>query len=408
MQETMKPLVAISSYPPRPCGIATFFEEALEFIHKHMPERPVHIICHTDGEGENTHPIIDTSKENWYEPVAQLVKELDPYAVHIQHEYGLYHHVENGRSDNNEGFLRLLDLLDTYPTVVEPHTVHGRLKEREEVFIKGLLDRATVVILKCDYQKWRLSWTFREGDWKLPSNITVIPHGARADRRYGDHEIDGIKDELDLAEFKGRRIAGLVGWIQNNKRWDMVLDCWEDIQQAIRRITGENWLLFAAGDMRDPRHKPDFDKYRAMLHELEEKRLARFLRFSPRGDIYYKVMAICDFVILPSIDETQSGTLARIIALNKPYVTTAPMEGLTSQTLENEGGLLFTNKESLKKKAIRLACDEGLRRELGGSLKWYLENRVSWDIVVPRYLQVYEDARQAKATGKPAEYPPEF
>jgi 1,2-diacylglycerol 3-alpha-glucosyltransferase len=408
MQEKMKPLVAISSYPPRPCGIATFVEEALEFIHKHMPERPVHIICHADGEGENTHPIIDTSKKNWYEPVAELVKELDPYAVHIQHEYGLYDHVDNGEGDNNEGFLRLLDLLDAYPTVVEPHTVHGRLKESEEVFIKGLLDRATVVILKCDYQKWRLSWTFGEGDWKLPGNITVIPHGARADRRYGDHEIDGIKDELDLAEFKGRRIVGLVGWIQSNKRWDVVLDCWEDIQQAIRRITGENWLLFAAGDMRDPRHKPDFDKYRAMLDELVEKRLARFLRFSPRGDIYYKVMAICDFVILPSIDETQSGTLARIIALNKPYVTTAPMEGLTSQTLENEGGLLFTNKESLKKKLIRLACDEGLRRELGGSLKWYLENRVSWDIVVPRYLQVYEDARQAKATGKPAEYPPEF
>ena len=408
MQEAAKPLVVISSYPPRPCGIATFVEEALEFISKHMPDRPIHIICHLDGEGDNTHPIIDTRKENWYEPVAELVKELDPYAVHIQHEYGLYQHYENGRADNNEGFLHLLDLIREYPTIIEPHTVHGRLKEREEVFVKGLLDRATVVILKCDYQKWRLSWTFRVGDWNLPRNITVIPHGTRADRRYGDHEIDGIKGELGLSEFKGRRIAGLVGWIQSNKRWDIVLDCWEDIQETIRSITGENWLLFAAGDMRDPRDKPDFDRYRAMLDALEKNRLAKFLRFCPRGDLYYKVMALCDFLILPSVDETQSGTLARIIALNKPYITTAPLEGLTSQTLENEGGLLFTNKESLKKKVVRLACDEGLRRELGGSLKWYLENRVSWDVVAPQYLQVYEDARRAKATGKPAEYPSEF
>jgi glycosyltransferase involved in cell wall biosynthesis len=211
-----------------------------------------------------------------------------------------------------------------------------------------------------------------------------------------------------MSEFKGRRVAGLVGWIQSNKRWDIVLDCWEDIQETIRSITGENWLLFAAGDMRDPRDKPDFDRYRAMLDALEKNRLAKFLRFCPRGDLYYKVMALCDFLILPSVDETQSGTLARIIALNKPYMTTAPLEGLTSQTLENEGGLLFTNKESLKKKVVRLACDEGLRRELGGSLKWYLENRVSWDVVVPQYLQVYEDARRAKATGKPAEYPSEF
>jgi len=408
MKEDMKPLVAISSYPPRPCGIATFVEEALEFIQGHMPDRPIHVISHTDGSGENVHPIIDPSKPDWYEPVAELVKELDPYAVHFQHEYGLYEHVENEHGDNNEGFLHLLELISDYPVIVEPHTVHGRLMEHEQVFVRGLLERATVVILKCDYQKWRLPWTFRDSDWTLPHNVAVIPHGARADRRYGDHEIDGIKDELGLSDLKGRRAAGLVGWIQSTKRWDIVLDRWEEIEKAVYRRTGEHWLLFAAGDVRDPNDQPEFEKYRAMLAELEQKGLAKFLRFSPRGDIYYKVMAICDFVILPSIDETQSGTLARIIALNKPYVTTAPMEGLTSQTLENEGGLLFTNKRSLERKVIRLAGDEGLRRELGENLKWYLENRVSWDIVVPQYLQVYKDARKAKETGMPVDYPPEF
>jgi len=33
------PLVLISSYPPRLCGIATFTEEAREFIQKHSPEK---------------------------------------------------------------------------------------------------------------------------------------------------------------------------------------------------------------------------------------------------------------------------------------------------------------------------------------------------------------------------------
>jgi hypothetical protein len=53
------------------------------------------------------------------------------------------------------------------------------------------------------------------------------------------------------------------------------------------------------------------------------------------------MLAICDFIVLPSTDETQSGTLARIIALNKSYITTAPMEGLTDQTLESEGGFFY-------------------------------------------------------------------
>ena len=42
-----------------------------------------------------------------------------------------------------------------------------------------------------------------------------------------------IKDELGLGELKGRRVAGLVGWIQSNKRWDIVLDCWEQVEQAV-------------------------------------------------------------------------------------------------------------------------------------------------------------------------------
>jgi len=73
------------------------------------------------------------------------------------------------------------------------------------------------------------------------------------------------------------------------------------------------------------------------------------------------MMGVCDFIVLPSTDETQSSTLTRIIALNKPYITTAPMEGLTAQTLESGGGLLlFTTKDMLKEQVIRLACDERL------------------------------------------------
>ena len=53
------PLVMISSYVPRKCGIATFTEEALEFIRRHMPRRPVHVIAHLDGHGPDVHPLID-------------------------------------------------------------------------------------------------------------------------------------------------------------------------------------------------------------------------------------------------------------------------------------------------------------------------------------------------------------
>ena len=119
-------------------------------------------------------------------------------------------------------------------------------------------------------------------------------------------------------------------------------------------------------------------------------------------------MAVCDFIVLPTMDETQSGTLARIIALNKPFVTTAPMEGLTAQALESGGGLLFTTKEMLRDKVVRLACHEGLRMTLGEKLKKYLDEVVSWEVVSGQYAQAYELAREAKRAGKKVELEPEF
>lgn len=181
-----------------------------------------------------------------------------------------------------------------------------------------------------------------------------------------------------------------------------------EIAHEIKRRTGEEWDLLAAGTMRDPHDKKNYEKYKNDVELLEREGLAHYYEFVPRGDIYYKMMAVCDFIVLPSQDETQSGTLARIIALNKPYITTAPMEGLTSQTLENEGGLMFTTKKMLREKVIRLACSEKLRMKLGDNLRRYLDEVVSWDVVAEQYNEAYRLAREAKRTGKAPELPMEF
>lgn len=223
-------------------------------------------------------------------------------------------------------------------------------------------------------------------------------------------DIPDLRKELkvDGKIADDHHIVGLVGWIQSNKRWDILTSIWAKIASEVKSRTGESWDLLAAGTWRDPNHLPDYEKYKQEVELLEGQGIAHYYEFVPRGDVYYKVMAICDFVVLPSIDETQSGTLARIISLNKPFITTAPMEGLTAQTLESQGGLLFTNKDMLKHQVIRLACDENLRISLGSNLKNYLDNVVSWDIVADQYAQSYEFARDAKQADTKIELPLEF
>lgn len=404
------PIVIISSYPPRLCGIATFAEEAREFIQKANPKHDVLVISHTDGYGEGVFPLIDMTHQDWWRPVAKKVEELNPYVIHLEHEYGLYEYIDDrGIGDGNNGFLDLLEAIGNFPTVVEPHTVHGRLRDFEANFIYKLCRRSDVVLFKCHYQKWRLDWTFPGYGWKIPQNIMVVPHGARSDKRLGIHEIPAIRTELgfDKIGLTGH-LVGMIGWIQSNKRWDILLSMWEEIHDEIKRRCGQEWDLLAAGAMRDPNHQNDYDRWKADVLDLQQKGIAHYYEFIPRGDLYYKVMEACDFIVLPSTDETQSGTLARIISLNKPYITTAPMEGLTAQTLESEGGLLFTTKAMLKEKVIKLACNESLRLELGENLKRYLDEVASWEIIAGQYNKAYDLARDSKINGKVVTIDPEF
>jgi glycosyltransferase involved in cell wall biosynthesis len=238
----------------------------------------------------------------------------------------------------------------------------------------------------------------------------VVPHGAHPDRRYTLAEVVELRKELGLDNVPNlaKHLVGLIGWIQSNKRWDILTSMWEEVAQEVKDRTGAHWDLLAAGTMRDPNHKQDYEKYKAQVDVLAKKGLALYYEFVPRGDIYYKMLAVSDFIVLPSTDETQSGTLARIIALNKPYITTAPMEGLTAQTIESGGGMLFTNRDMLRRQVIELACNEPLRMELGTRLKEYLENVVSWDVVVQQYNEAYELAGEAKKSGKPIQLPKEW
>ena len=405
-----KPIVMISSYPPRLCGIATFCEEAREFIQKTNPDREIRVISHTDGAGEGVLPIIDMQRPDWWKPVAEEIERLKPYAVHIEHEYGLYEYTDQrGVGDGNDGFLDLLEAIGDFPIVVEPHTIHGRLRDFEADFIYKLTQRSHVVLFKCHYQKWRLEWNFHGRGWPTPRNIMVVPHGARSDKRWGVHEIPALRREFGLDQTSlADHVVGMIGWIQSNKRWDILLSMWEEIHHEIKSRTGQEWDLLAAGTMRDPNHQRDYEDWKSDVQVLAGKGIAHYHEFIPRGDDYYKMMAICDFIVLPSTDETQSGTLARIIALNKPYITTAPVEGLTAQTLESEGGLLFATKEMLRRKVVMLATDERLRMELGENLKRYLDHVVCWEVVARQYNEAYRLARKAARSGRPVVLDLEF
>ena len=71
----------------------------------------------------------------------------------------------------------------------------------------------------------------------MPRNIMIVPHGARSDRRYGLHEVPVLRRELGLNNGRvlSNHLVGLIGWIQSNKRWDILTSMWEGIADEISR-----------------------------------------------------------------------------------------------------------------------------------------------------------------------------
>lgn len=408
--ENINSIVLISSWMPRFCSIASFASEAVEFLSKTLDNTRIYIISPTDGRGEDVFPIIDMSRDDWYIPVFEKIRELQPYIVHLQHDYSLYASYDTTKKDALSGFIELLKLLknEHIPTVVELHSVHGRLREHEELFIREVTENTNVVLFKCAYQKWRLGWAFIRKGWDLPSNIMIVPHGVRPDRRYGPGDVPRLKIQLGLQNFINKHVVGLVGWIQNNKRWNLITDIWGELQDKIESTTGQEWCLLGAGTTRGITSVGGDDSPTSKLEIVERNGKVKFYEFIPNGEIDYQLLAICDFIILPSFDETHTSTLARIIALNKPYITTAPMEELTSQTVESKGGLLFSNIETLKDAITRLATNEPLRFMLGGNLKKYLQNVVSWENVVKKYIHAYQLASNEVRNKVPVTIPFNF
>ena len=84
------------------------------------------------------------------------------------------------------------------------------------------------------------------------------------------------------------------------------------------------------------------------------------------------------------------------------------MEGLTEQTVESEGGLLFSSKETLKKNVLRIATDENLRITMGNNLFKYLNEVVSWEIIARQYLEAYRLAAKKVREKRKIYIRPEF
>jgi glycosyltransferase involved in cell wall biosynthesis len=289
----------LSTYPPTPCGLATFtaaLSEGLEFN-----GAVVGVVRVADGSSTTSPRVLTELDNDVPASVAGATDVLSECDVAIvQHEYGLY-----GGTDGDQ----VLDILRglTVPSIVIAHTVLLEPTDHQRAVLEAVVDAASAVVVMTEAARDRLCTGFDVD----PSKVTTIPHGAAVPTPQDDRSW-------------GRPTLLTWGLLGAGK--------------------GIEWAIDALAELRDVRPRPRYvvagrthpkvfahegERYRDMLIQRSwSKGVAASVTF----DASYRdlpsltrMIQRASVVVLPydSRDQVTSGVLVDAIAAGRPVVATA-------------------------------------------------------------------------------------
>jgi len=372
----------VSSWPPRPCGIATYSQELVSAIRNLGNEVP--IVCHTDGgtKGESdVYPVLDNKSSNFDDVLYDTVSRIKPDVVHIQHEYGLY---VRGDNDYSAGLLRVLFRWHTeanFPVVITYHSITSALDRGQRFFTDISLKLANAGIVHEEYQWTNLPLNIG----RVPNNVYVIAHGAK--------EVKPIKNAKQKLGLEGKKVVGIIGWWEPNKGIERLVRLWDEMAEKM----GEDVYLVVAGDARLGSAGGQITKPRVLkaIDESKYKDRIKVIMGSFTPQRYDQILSAFDLLVLPYSQASQSGNLAHSFALGVPAIVTA-LEGLKSQIEESEAGIAVPpdNDYELERAIVGLMGNDELRRHYAEQAQKYVTNEIKWSITAVKHLRIYEYAKE--------------
>ncbi len=381
-------IVWVSSWPPRPCGIATYSSSLVTALRR--KNVTVHIVCHTDGgspDEKNVHPVIDTEHEGWDEKLYRTVHEIAPNLVHIQHEYGLF----TTDKDHASSLFRPLfrwKVENRFPIVVTYHSVYQTLNPTISLYMSVVQKIVHAGIVHEEYQRAYLA----VNTGQVMNNVYVIPHGAGRIPSYSKEEAKKTHG------IEGKRIIGMIGWFTRTKGFHRVLAMWDELSEKL----GPSALLVLAGDARRADSKQE--AYKKTLLELVDKsrhrdRIKVFLgSFSPEE--YNALLAAFDVMVMPYTFASQSGNLANSFSFGVPVIASA-IEGLKAEIEASGAGIAVppNDDDELMRAILHIMSDDLLRKKYTGRARDYVRNNIAWPIVADEHLTLYRKLIKNMKTG---------
>ncbi len=254
-------------------------------------------------------------------------------------------------------------LFDLYSALIVPWIVAGARR---------------IIVVSADHARsCRLAPLFRRR-W---ADVVEVPNGVDADRFRPGLDGSGVRQRYGVPE--NARVVLFVGALDRAHHFKGL----DHLLQAFRSVGNAGAVLMVVGD-------GDLKgEFVALADRLGLSDRVRFVGTVPheRVPAFY---AAADVVVLPSFPPESFGmVLIEAMACGKPVVAHA-IPGVRSVVRDGEDGLLARPGDvaDLAAKIQALLDDPDRRREMGGRGRTKVEERYAWPRIIPRLVQVYEEA----------------
>ncbi|MEQ8477160.1 glycosyltransferase [Fulvivirga sp.] len=377
-----KPVVLfLTSYPTRPCGIATFSKDLITAIHDKFSGNYELRVCALENSNHNNHvyPEEVIYQLNTNSPIdilktgAKINNDPNIQLVCLQHEFGLW----GGKYGN-----LLLDLLPLIkkPIITVFHTVLPNPNKEQKFIIKEIdihsskllvMTKSSALLLAKDYGI-------------ISKKVHVIPHGTHHISWNGQNTLKrryGYTDQIVLSTF------GLLG---PNKNIETTILALPDLIKSHPKI---KFLIL--GQTHPEIIKNEGESYRSYLEKLVDKlALQNHVEFVNRYlslKELLEYLKLTDIYIFSSKDPHQavSGTFAYAMSCGCPVISTPIPHAM--EELDKKSGRFFDfeNPKSLIKTLTPLLKNRLKRKQM--ALHAYQKTRTTrWENIAIAYHDIFQ------------------
>jgi len=370
----------ISTYPPEPCGLATFTKDLADAVDL-AARGPLSRMLAIQKNGiyflydKRVIYVVDNRKSGSYLEAAAVANRSDCDIVSIQHEFGLY----PGEWGN-----AILDFARWVkkPLVTTLHTLSAHPEAQAKEIILELCSLSAAVVVMTNISA-RLLLGSAYG--ARPERLEVIPHGVPVVK--WEHK-GMLKKRLGVA---GRKVILTFGLINPGKGIEYMIEAMPEILKVYPEA-----LYLIVGRTHPAVKQAQGEKYREqLLHQIKKLNLRSSVFFVDRYVSLQELLQYlqaADVYVTPYLgrDQVASGTLAYALSAGKAIVSTPYL--YAEEVLGDGRGVLvdFQESRALSRAIIQIFSDVALKESLETRALEY-SRQMQWPVVGMSYLKLFSE-----------------